>query len=91
MTLPQLRSAQLGEARLVLRFAAGKLNRTERAAIHAFLCGVTDDRAGVELGITGGGVFMARKAALRKLRKRLELLGVRSAADLVSEEGPVAE
>lgn len=84
MILAPLRCAQLQEARTILRFAAAKLNRTERCSIQAFLCDMTDAECGAQIGITRGGVHMARQSALCKLRKRLTLLGIHSTADLVS-------
>lgn len=84
MNLAPLRCAQLNEARQVLSFAAGKLNRNQRCAIQAFLCEMTDEEAAAQIGITRGGVFMAREAAFEKLRKRLALLGIQSTADLVT-------
>lgn len=86
MTEPEviLARAQLAEVRLLLRFASARLTKTERVALSAFVAGVSDRTAAAEVGnITRAGIWMAQQSGLRKMRRRLEMLGITSASDLL--------
>jgi DNA-directed RNA polymerase specialized sigma24 family protein len=76
-------TAELSEARLIIRFAANALSPIERAAVAAFISETPEREASVEHGITRGGVWMARQRAFVKMRKRLAMLGIESAEDVL--------
>lgn len=75
--------AQLSEARLLLRYAARSLGPSERAAVAGFLTGETQQATGARIGLTKGGVFMAREAAFRKMLRELVALDIYSPDDLL--------
>ena len=77
---------ELMEIRLLLRFAGSRLNPTERFALTC-LVQETPLRDGArEGGISPGGIWMAQRSGLKKMRRRLEMLGIKSANDLISRE-----
>jgi len=77
------RSAIIADARLLIRWAAQELNRTERGALEAFVADIPLAHVAPGLGVTRGGVWMARESALRKMRARLALAGITSTSDLI--------
>jgi len=81
-----IRQAQLGEIRTLLRFASGPLTDNERAALSDWLAGISLIETARELHITRGGVWMIQRSAMRKMRVRLESLGVRSVQQVLDQE-----
>jgi len=82
MTLQE--GAEIAEARLLIRWAARILNDTERRALAEWLADVPAHETARALSVTGGAIWMARKEAIGKLRRRLRVLGIRSAAQVCS-------
>lgn len=76
-------TGELEDVRLLLRYAAQTLGRTQRAAILGFMEDRTDAEIGRELGLRRSAIFMSKRSALRKMRARLEKLGIRSASQLL--------
>ncbi len=77
--------AARAEARLLLRWAAADLTRTQRAAVESFAAGrpVSLDDLARELGVSRGGMWMAEQAGFKKMRRRLEMLGIHSTEELL--------
>jgi len=73
----------ISETRSIISFAARNLNRTERAALAGFLREDAQAATARELGLTRGGIFMAKEAGLKKLRKELNLMGIHCTEDLL--------
>jgi hypothetical protein len=72
-------AAELSEARVLLRFASEVLTDTERAALSALATEMPGRQAAASRGnITRGGIWMAQQSGLRKMRRRLESLGIKS-------------
>lgn len=82
MTLQE--RSEITEARLLLRWAASNLTETERLAVTSWLAEETLVEACIGSGVTRGGIWMARQSAIRKMRERLEILGIRSSLDVCS-------
>lgn len=79
-----INDAKLAEARLLIRFASGVLTDTERAALSAFVGEMSEREAAVSRGnITRSGIWMARQSGLRKMRRRLESIGIRSVEQIL--------
>ena len=77
---------ELMEIRLLLRFAGSRLNPTERFALTCLAQDTTLKDGAREGGISPGGIWMAQRSGLKKMRRRLETLGIKSADDLISRE-----
>jgi hypothetical protein len=77
--------AERSEARLILRFAAKKLSKTERQALSFFAADVPLRTTAWIMGMCAAGVLCSQRAALRKLRVRLHRLGFTSTTDLLSD------
>lgn len=76
--------AEKSDVALLLRWAAGDLSDIERFAVSAWLNEMTEREAARIAGITRGGVWMARRSGLRKMRARLEKAGIRSIVEVLS-------
>lgn len=76
--------AERSEANLVLSWAASELTKTERIAIEGYLIDEPEVVTGERIGLTRGGIWMAKQSALRKIRKRLTTLGIKSTRQLIS-------
>ena len=75
---------QIEEARLLLRFAASGLSKIERHAAEGFAAGHSQRSiAGKDVGFRRGAVYFAQHRALRKMRARLEELGIYSAEQVL--------
>ena len=85
MTDPH-RAVELEEAIMLVRYAAGCLNETERASVVGFAEGLTQETIANQLGCTQSAVAHATKTGLKKLRYQMERMGIRSIHDLISEE-----
>ena len=72
-------AARLDEARLLLRYAANQLSEIERLAAEGFARDIPQrDLARPEIGFRRGAIYYAQHRALRKMRARLESIGIRS-------------
>jgi hypothetical protein len=78
-------AAEAAEARLILRWAGQILTAAERAAIEGLVSEESATVTAKRLGITRGGVWMAKASGLQKLRLRLQRLGIQSTTELISE------
>ncbi len=76
--------AEIGEARLVLRYCAGSLSRVERAALALYLSEAPERTAAASAGVSRAGVWYARRRAFVKMRRKLNSLGISSSRDLFS-------
>lgn len=76
--------SEIAEARMLIRWAATDLTKSQRAAVMSWLDGESDVVTAIEQGLTRGGVWMARQSAIRKMRRRFEMLGIHSSHDLCS-------
>lgn len=77
---------EVDQAKLLLRYAAQELTAKQRFAIRAFMHGWNDVEAGKMVGATKQAIYEARKVGLRKMRRRLEELRIRSSADLLTAD-----
>lgn len=72
------------EARLLLRLAANDLSEIERLAADGFARDIPQrDLARKEIGFGRGAIYYAQHRAFRKMRARLESIGVRSVAQVL--------
>lgn len=78
-----IRRAQLDEANLVLRYVMKDLKGNQRLSVLALALDRSPTAVAREAGISARGLWMARQAALKKLRFRLERMGIKSTADLL--------
>ncbi len=76
-------SSGVDDARLLIRWAGMGLSHRERAALEAFASDVPLASIAPALGLSRGGVWMAYKSGLRKMKRRLAVAGIRSTADLL--------
>jgi hypothetical protein len=83
---PQERS-EISEARLFIAIVSCDLTDPQRVAVVSWLAGESDIATAIEHGRTRGGIWMARQAALKKMRRNLEMLGIYSSQDLCSRCG----
>lgn len=79
-------AAEIGEARMVLRYASANLSVIERAALVSWLGGELRNEAARECGVTRQAISEAQKRAFVKIRKRLARMGIRCSAELLSRE-----
>jgi hypothetical protein len=79
------RRAECAEAAVMIRWASSALNSTERYALSAWVNEVPQRDAAqlCPVPITRGGIHMAQKSGLKKLRRRLQSLGFYSSAELL--------
>lgn len=76
--------ATLQEARLLLRFAASDLSPIERHAAEGFAAGCSQRSiAGKDVGFRRGAIYFAQRRALRKMKARLQGLGIYSARQVL--------
>jgi hypothetical protein len=79
-----LAGARLSEVRLLLRFASGALTESERAALQWLVNDIGIREAARRQGnITQGGIWMAQQSGLKKMRKRLVSIGIRSVEEIL--------
>lgn len=83
--------AEIAEARLLLRYCAGSLSPTERAALAAYLAEMPERTAASSVGLCRGGVWVARQRAFSKMRHTLGGLGITSSRDLISDRPEVRD
>jgi len=81
-----MNGAEIAEVHMLLRFASAGLTFKERQSVTGWLGGMTDSEIAPEMSTTRGGVWMLRQSAFKKMRRRLVMLGIRSADQLISEE-----
>ncbi len=74
---------QTSELRLFLALAAEELTEKQRWALYVWLEGRTERDAASENGTTRTAVWIHRRAALRKMRERLNRAGIYSSSDLL--------
>lgn len=79
-----LAGAERADARLLIRWAATTLTDNERVCLEAFAAGEGAPVTARRIGITKGGVWMLRQSGLRKIRTRLERIGITSTGMLLS-------
>lgn len=77
------RACAIRETGMVLRWAAQVLTPTERAALEGLALGRTEEQIASSLPVGRSGVWMARQSGLEKMRRRLALLRIRRAEDLL--------
>jgi len=77
---------EIAEVRILLRFASSKLTEKERMAVMGWLNDVPDTETCKLMRTTRGGVWMLRQNGLKKMRRRLVMLGIRSSDQLLSRE-----
>jgi len=77
-------SVQIAEARLVLRWAAQTLTEMERDCISNFLMAQPDAPLVAKYSTTADLIHYHRKQAMKKLKARLQSLGISKCADLLS-------
>jgi hypothetical protein len=76
--------AQLQELRLLLRYAANELSEIERRAADGFARDIPQRAlASDAVGFRRGAIFYAQHRAFRKMRVRLERLGIRSVGQVL--------
>jgi len=81
---PLFSQLQLSEARFLIRFASGALTEKERSALSEFVNDNSAEEAAQRRGnITRGGIWMAQKSGLRKMRKRLTSIGIHSVREIL--------
>ena len=80
--------AEIEETRMIISFAVSRcrLTLTEFAAIEAFMQGISERQVGARMGMSHGAIYMAKVAALKKLRAQLLRMGFSSADDFFSGE-----
>lgn len=78
-------SAEIAEARLVLRWAAQDLTDIQRDCIANFLMGLPDAPLARKYQTSTDCIHQHRKEAMKKLRAKLASLGISRSADLLSD------
>jgi DNA-binding CsgD family transcriptional regulator len=81
-----MNGAEIAEVHTLLRFASAGLTLKERQSVTGWLAGMPDSEIAPQMNTTRGGVWMLRQNAFLKMRRRLAVLGTRSADQLISEE-----
>jgi len=76
--------AQLQELKLLLRYAASELSEIERKAAEGFAYDIPQRAIATEvIGFRRGAIYYAQHRAFRKMRARMERLGIRSVSDIL--------
>lgn len=77
--------SESSEVKLLLRYAAQELTDKQRYAIEAYMYGYDPTEAGLKIGLSRQAIYQFRKSGLRKMRRRLEELRIKSSSDLLTQ------